>query len=84
MVSGLSGGTTYYFTVSATNANGTGSDSTNSNSVTPTGTVYPYSGAVLGDSPVGYWRLGEATGIFASDSSGFANTYFGATGRAVQ
>src|SRR5436190_17563890 len=29
-----------------------------------------YPGAVLADTPVGYWRLGEASGIAASDSTG--------------
>lgn len=38
-----------------------------------------YSAAVLADSPVGYWRLGEASGTSAADSSGNANagTYTG-------
>ena len=31
-----------------------------------------YSDAVLADSPVGYWRLGEASGAFV-DSSGNGN-----------
>ena len=36
-----------------------------------------YSTAVLADSPVGFWRLGEASGTTASDSSGasLAGTY---------
>ena len=82
VVTGLSGGTTYYFTVNAANASGAGLDSAASNVVTPTGTVYPYSGQVLGDSPAGYWRLGEATGTSATDSSGNGNTgtFFGASG----
>jgi RHS repeat-associated protein len=82
VVSGLSGGTIYSFTVNAANATGTGLDSAASNLVTPTGTVYPYSATVLSDAPAGYWRLGEATGTSATDSSGNGNTgtYLGASG----
>ena len=42
--------------------------------VTPTG----YAAAVIADNPVGYWRLGEASGPTALDSWGTNNgTYFG-------
>ena len=30
----------------------------------------PYRDDVLSDSPSGYWRLGEASGVFAADSAG--------------
>jgi hypothetical protein len=40
-VTGLTNGTTYTFTVSATNANGTGPDSSPSNAVTPSGPSVP-------------------------------------------
>lgn len=33
----------------------------------------PYAAAVLADSPSGYWRLGETTGVIAQDSSGNGN-----------
>ena len=33
-----------------------------------------YSAAVLADTPAGYWRLGEASGTTAADSSGNSNT----------
>src|SRR5207247_1815173 len=37
-------------------------------------TVSPaYSSTVLADQPAGYWRLGEASGTAASDSSGNGN-----------
>ena len=32
-----------------------------------------YSQTVIGDDPAGYWRLGEASGTTAADSSGFDN-----------
>jgi hypothetical protein len=51
---------------------------------TPTGTPTPtpisgYSSAVLADSPVAYWRLGESSGTNAADASGAgrAGTYVG-------
>ena len=39
----------------------------------------PYAQAVLDDKPIGYWRLGEATGPTAFDRSpnGLDGTYFG-------
>ena len=38
-----------------------------------------YAGEVLGDEPAGYWRFGEPSGTFLTDSSGNANhgTYLG-------
>ncbi len=40
--------------------------------VSPTGTA-AYASAVLADNPLGYWRLGEASGSTAIDSSGRGN-----------
>jgi hypothetical protein len=37
------------------------------------GTPVTYSSTVLGDSPAAYWRLGEASGTGAADSSGNGN-----------
>src|SRR2546421_10125355 len=41
-----------------------------------------YSGTILADSPIAYWRLGETSGITAADASGHGNagTYAGAAG----
>src|SRR6202163_2124180 len=53
----------------------------------PLQTVLPvqatgYSGTILADSPIAYWRLGETSGITAADASGHGNagTYTGAAG----
>jgi RHS repeat-associated protein len=75
-VGGLSGGTTYTFTVAAINSAGPGTGSAPSNTVTPTGQVYPYSLAILGDAPAAYWRLGESAGTAAVDAAGNGNTGF--------
>ena len=72
-ITGLSGGspgTAYTFTVVATNGSGSGPSSAPSNSVTVTGTSYPYAGTVLADAPAAYWRFGEASGTTATDATG--------------
>lgn len=58
--------------VTATNSQG--SANATSNSVTPTSGASPYATAVLADSPLLYWRLGEASGTTAADASGNGNT----------
>ena len=51
-----------------------------STSVRSTWERNPYSAAVLADSPVAYWRLGEAAGTTLVDElSTYNGTYFGAT-----
>jgi len=81
-ITGLSGGspgTAYTFTIVATNGSGSGPSSAPSNSVTVTGTSYPYAGTVLGDAPAAYWRFGEASGTTATDvtGNGLNGTYTG-------
>ena len=78
-VTGLSGGTTYTFTVVARNAVGSGPPSAASNAAAVTGPAYPYAATVLGDNPAGYWRLGETFGTAATDATGSGNggTYLG-------
>jgi hypothetical protein len=73
-ISGLSGGSTYTFTVVASNSLGSGPPSSPSNAVTVTGQTYPYAGAVLGDNPTTYWRVGETAGTSAIDATGHGNT----------
>src|SRR5206468_8639854 len=63
----------YTFTVAATTAYGLGATSTASTAVTVTGTAYPYATTVLGNSPAGYWRMGEGAGALAVDASGQGN-----------
>jgi Concanavalin A-like lectin/glucanases superfamily/Fibronectin type III domain len=79
VVTGLSGGVTYTFTVVSSNSVGNSPPSAASNAVTVTGTSYPYSGTILGDGAAAYWRLGEAFGTSATDASGSGNagTYTG-------
>ncbi|HBU01754.1 MAG TPA: hypothetical protein DEB20_04255, partial [Acidimicrobiaceae bacterium] len=83
-LTGLTNGTAYYVRVSATNVVGTGpassttvTPSTNASSpLTPGQGTVPipdggYPAAVAADSPVGYWKLDEASGsASAVDSSG--------------
>jgi RHS repeat-associated protein len=77
-LTGLSAGS-YTFTVAANNANGSSVSSAASAAATVTGTTYGYSATVLGDNPAAYWRLGEASGTVAADTTGHGvtGTYFG-------
>jgi len=79
VISGLTPGLSYTFTVMATNNFGSGPASAPSAAIVPTGTGTPYAGAVLADSPLEYYRLGDSGGTVAADSSGNgqAGTYSG-------
>ena len=69
---GLSPNTTYYYRVKAKNATDSSGYSNTASATTlvtqppPTG----YKAAVVADSPVSYWRLGEASGTAAADERG--------------
>src|SRR5207248_9904167 len=56
------------YTVTVTLADGDGGTTTTSftNSI-------GYSGVILGDQPIGYWRLGETSGTTAVDATGHSN-----------
>jgi len=73
-VTGLTNGTTYNFTVKATNAAGTGPESTSSNEVTPVGSGYFISGKITcagtGVSGVTVSLTGAATKGTTTDSNG--------------
>ncbi|HEY4871714.1 MAG TPA: LamG-like jellyroll fold domain-containing protein [Candidatus Dormibacteraeota bacterium] len=79
-ISGLSAGASYTFTVVATNGMGSGPTSSPSSGTTPSGITLGYGGKVTGDGPAGYWRLGEASGSTAYDSSGGGNNGLYMTG----
>jgi hypothetical protein len=69
---GLAASTTYYYRVRAKNATDSSTASNTASATTlavqppPTG----YSAAVVADSPVSYWRLGETSGTAAADERG--------------
>jgi hypothetical protein len=68
--SGLAGGTTYWYRVKAVNGAESSSYSNTASAMTQTATPTGYRGAVLADTPVSYWRLGEASGTAAADERG--------------
>jgi RHS repeat-associated protein len=78
VVTNLSGGTSYSFTVSAFNSLGRGVPSNTSNSATPSGSALPlYEDTVLADSPVAFWPLGETSFNTATDlTQTFDGQYF--------
>jgi len=69
-ITGLTKGIAYKFAVYGTNSSGNGASVTTPSSVTPTGTITPYTSVVLADSPTFYYRLDETSGATAFDSSG--------------
>jgi RHS repeat-associated protein len=73
VITGLVGGTQYNFQVQARNGFGYSSNSTYSGFVTVSGPASTYASTVIGDGPIGYYRLGD-TGSTATDSSGYANS----------
>jgi RHS repeat-associated protein len=79
IISNLSGGTGYTFTVSAFNTYGLGVPSNASSAATPSGAALPlYEDTVLADSPVGFWPLGEASFNTATDlTQTLHGQYFG-------
>jgi hypothetical protein len=75
-ITGLTNGTAYEVRVRAATAAGTGASSAATAAVTPRA----YRDAVLGDSPTGWWRLGEPSGTTAySETGGRSATYQGTT-----
>ena len=78
----LAGGVAYTFTVSATNAWGTGPSATSTNSFSPTGVSSTYASAVIADGAGPYYRFSEAHGpVFAdSSSSAFEGRFDGGNG----
>jgi large repetitive protein len=68
---GLAGGSTHSYRVDAKEANGPNvSSKSPAVTVTVASANAGYSATVRGDSPFLYWRLGEASGTTAADSSG--------------
>jgi hypothetical protein len=69
---GLSASTTYYYRVKAKNATDSSGYSNTAGATTLAVAPPPsgYSAAVIADSPVSYWRLGEASGTTAADERG--------------
>ena len=78
-ISNLSGGTSYAFVVAPFNSLGLGVPSNSSSAVSPTGPALPlYEDTVLGDSPVGFWPLGETSFNSATDlTQTFNGQFFG-------
>lgn len=75
-VTGLSPSTPYYFRVKARNATNSSNWSSPATATTSAPPAASYSAAVLADSPVSYWRLGDA-GTTAADAGGANNgSYF--------
>jgi Concanavalin A-like lectin/glucanases superfamily/Fibronectin type III domain len=75
-VTGLSPSTPYYFRVKARNATNASNWSSPATATTSAPSAASYSAAVLADSPVSYWRLGDA-GTTAADARGVNNgSYF--------
>ncbi len=73
---GLSPSTTYYYRVRARNATDSSGFSNTASATTEAAPPPPpppsagYREAVLADTPVGYWRLGETSGSVAADEKG--------------
>jgi Concanavalin A-like lectin/glucanases superfamily/Fibronectin type III domain len=69
---GLAPSTTYYFRVKARNASDSSTYSNTVSATTLSSAPPPsgYSAAVIADSPISYWRLGEASGTSAADERG--------------
>src|SRR5260370_2838570 len=80
-MTGLQGTTPYTFQVQAANNFGLGLAGTSA-AVTPTGPASTYASTVQGDSPVYYYRLGDASPLVA-DSSGHGRVAY-ATGSYTQ
>jgi RHS repeat-associated protein len=77
VITNLSGGTAYTFTVNGINSLGTGISSTATTPATPTGSALPiYEDTALADSPAGFWSLGETSGNTSTDLTGNANGQF--------
>jgi RHS repeat-associated protein len=70
VVTGLPSGTAYTFTVTGRNEYGLGAASSPSSAVTPSGVTPTYASTIRADSPAVYYRVGEASGSTAADSSG--------------
>jgi RHS repeat-associated protein len=71
-LTGLAGGVSYTVQVSARNQYGWGPAGA-SGTVVPGGTASTYASSVLADAPAAYYRLDEASGSYAADSSGNGN-----------
>jgi hypothetical protein len=66
---GLTASTTYYYRVKATNATGpSGYSNTSSDTTQAPPAATTYSQEVTADTPVSWWRLGEASGTTAADA----------------
>ncbi len=74
---GLAAGTQYFYRVRARNATTDSAWSATANATTQTTPPPPssYSSAVLADSPISYWRLGETTGAAADQRGVNPGTY---------
>jgi hypothetical protein len=70
-LTGLRGGTSYTFTITAVDAYGAGPAATTA-AVTPTGNATTYASTVLADQPSVFYRLGDGNQNAMADSSGNA------------